>query len=208
MFDPFFGAIVRRSLLGLVAFSCVIPSCLSAQAAWDGPSLVSPHSPGGLSVMLVSNGPGDALGAMAHWGSSRGAMTLGYRGGVVQNDADRTSVFAGVDVSGVLARSVEDADLQVSWWSGAGVGVGDEVLVSVPLGLVVGWQGLGDGTVFAPYAGAHVALDLASGEGDTASLDASVDLGLDLTLTSGWVVRFGASLFGRESLGLGIRVPS
>jgi len=144
---------------------------------------------------------------MAHWGSARGDLTLGYRAGVVQNDPVGTSVFAGVDVSGLLARSVEDADLQVSWWTGVGAGVGDDVLVSVPLGIVLGWQGLGDGTVFAPYAGGHVTLDLLSGEGNGTSLDAGADVGLDVTLTSGWIVRFGVALFGRGSVGVGIRVP-
>lgn len=200
---------MRRSVLGVVLVLSLTPSALSAQFAWDGPPLVSPHAPGGLSVFLVANQPSDALGPMAHWGSSRGALTLGYRGGVVQNDAVGTSVFAGVDVSGILARSIEDADLQVAWWSGVGAGVGDDVLVSVPLGLVLGWQGSGDGVVFAPYAGGHVSLDYLTGEGNGgASLDAGLDVGLDLTLTSGWVVRFGVALFGRGSLGVGIRVPS
>ena len=120
---------MRRSHFGVVLLLSLAPAALTAQFAWDGPSLVSPHAPGGLSVLLVANQPGEALGAMAHWGSSRGALTLGYRGGVVQNDAVGTSVFAGVDVCGVLAQSIEDADLQVSWWSGVGTGVGDDVLV-------------------------------------------------------------------------------
>ena len=79
-------------------------------------------------------------------------------------------------------------------------------LVESPL--VAGWRGMGDGNAFAPYAGAHVALDVATGRGDNVSLDASLDLGLDLTLTTGWVVRFGASLFGRDAVGVGIRIPS
>lgn len=180
----------------------------SAQHAWDGPSLVGPHAPQGLSVLLAASGPGDALGVLAHWRQDRAAFGLGYRAGLMQSDADDLSVFAGVDVSGVLAGSIEDADIQVLWWSGLGAGVGDELAVTVPLGLVAGWRGLGDGNVFAPYAGAHVALDVASGEGDSVSLDASLDLGLDLTLVSGWVVRFGASLFGRDALGVGIRIPN
>ena len=53
-----------------------------------------------------------------------------------------------------------------------------------------------------------MSLDLLTGEGNGGwSLDAGVDLGLDLTLTSGWMVRFGVALFGRGSLGVGIRVP-
>ena len=98
--------------------------------------------------------------------------------------ADDLSVFGGVDISGPLAESIEDADIQVLWWSGAGAGVGNEVALSVPVGLALGWRGLGAGNVFAPYAGAHVALDVASGPGDNLSLSGSLDVGIDLTLAN------------------------
>lgn len=201
---------MRTRILALALAGALLwtPDPATAQFAWDGPSLVAPHAPSGLSVLLVANDPGGALGAMAQWRQERAAMGWGYRGGIVQSDSDDLAVFGGVDVSGVLAESVEDADIQVLWWSGAGAGVGDELALSVPLGLVAGWRGMGDGTAFAPYAGAHVVLDLATGGGDTVSLDASLDLGLDLTLTTGWVVRFGASLFGRDAVAVGIRIPS
>lgn len=198
---------MRKNPSVLVLLFMLVPATLSAQFAWDGPSLVSPYAPTGLSILIVGNDPGGALGAMGRWGGSRGNLTMGYRVGVVEDDASNASLFGGVDFSGVLATSVEDADVQVGWWSGVGAGVGDELLVSVPAGLVVAWRGLGDGNSFAPYVGAHVALDMATGPGDAVTLDGSLDLGLDLTLTSGWIVRFGASLFGRESLAVGIRIP-
>jgi hypothetical protein len=200
---------VRRILhhLGAAALLALVPSVLHAQAVWDAPPLVSPHAPGGLSVLLAS-GNLDDIGVMAQWRRGRQGRGWGYRGGILQRDGDDASVFAGVDVSGVLATSVDEADIQVLWWSGVGAGVGDDVVVSVPLGLVAAWRGLGDGNAFAPYLGAHVAMDVGSGEGDALHLDASLDLGLDLTLTTGWVVRFGASLLGREALAVGIRVPS
>lgn len=194
-------------ILVLAAVLAWSPAPASAQYAWDGPSLVGPHAPKGLSALLVGNDPGGALGVLAHWRRDSASLGLGYRGGLVQGDDDDLAAFGGVDVSGVLAESLEDADVQVLWWSGLGAGLGDELAISVPAGLVAGWRGFGDGNAFAPYAGAHVALDFATGDGDNVSLDASLDLGLDLTLTSGWVVRFGASLFGRDAVGVGIRVP-
>ena len=194
--------------LALAAAVAWVPAPASAQYAWDGPSLVGPHAPAGLSVLLVANDPGGALGAMAQWRRDRASLGWGYRGGIVQSDHDDVAVFGGVDVSAVLAESVEDADIHVLWWSGVGAGLGNELAVSVPVGLVAGWRGMGDGNAFAPYAGAHVTLDVATGDGDNVSLDASLDLGLDLTLTTGWVVRFGASLFGRDAVGVGIRIPS
>ena len=198
----------RALALSLGVVLCWAPATASAQYAWDGPSLVGPHAPLGLSVVLVATDPGGALGAMAQWRRDGAAMGWGYRGGIVQSDSDDLAVFGGVDVSGVLAESVEDADIQVLWWSGAGAGLGHELVLSVPVGLVASWRGMGDGTAFAPYAGAHAALDLATGDGDNVSLEASLDLGLDLTLTTGWVVRFGASLFGRDAVGVGIRIPN
>lgn len=159
-------------------------------------------------MLVLGRDPGNTLGVMGHWRQDRASLGLAYRGGIVQGDGDDVSVFAGVDISGILATSVEDADIQVAWWSGLGGGIGENVAVTIPVGLVAAWRGLGDGNVFAPYAGAHVALDLVSGPGDAVSLDASLDLGLDLTLVSGWVVRFGASLFGRDSVALGVRIPS
>lgn len=159
--------------------------------------------------MLTAAGRGvDALGALAQWRADRASLGLAYRVGIVNSDADRVAVLGGVDVSGLLAGSIEDADVQVAWWTGIGGSVGDDLLVSVPLGLVASWRGLGDGNAFAPYAGGHVVLDLATGEGRTVRLEGALDLGLELTLATGWVVRFGGSLLGREALAVGIKVPS
>lgn len=194
--------------LALVALITVLPAPADAQFAWDGPSLVSPHAPTGLSVLLVGSDPGGALGVMGQWRRAGGKLDWGYRGGLVQDDADDLSLFGGIDLSGTLAESIEDADIQVVWWTGAGAGLGDRFALSVPVGLALGWKGLGDGNVFAPYAGAHVALDIHSGSGDRVKLNGSLDLGLDLTLVSGWMVRFGASLFGRDALAVGLRIPN
>jgi hypothetical protein len=200
---------VRRIAAGLALAALVLfPARAESQFAWDGPSLVSPHAPSGLSAFLVGSDPGGTLGVMAQVRRAGGKLNWGYRGGLVQDDADDLSFFGGVDLSGTLAESIEDADVQVLWWTGAGAGLGDRFALSVPVGLALGWKGLGDGNVFAPYAGAHVALDLRSGEGDRVALNGSLDLGLDLTLVSGWVVRFGASLFGRDALAVGLRIPS
>jgi hypothetical protein len=165
---------------------------------------VGPHTPGGLSLFLVDPSPGGGLGALAQWRRAAGAGGLGYRLGVAEDRSGEVSVFGGMDLSGLLATGVEESEIDVVWWSGAGLGVGEDVVVSVPLGLMVGWRGLGDGTVFAPHGGAHVVLDIA----DEVELEGALDLGLDLTLASGWVVRFAASFGGREAIAIGVRVPS
>jgi len=114
----------------------------------------------------------------------------------------------GVDVSGVLSHGLEDADIDVLWWTGVGAGMGDDVIVSVPLSIVAGWTGEGDSAAFSPYVGAHIALDFTSFDGEEVALDISLDVGMDLELTSGWIVRFGLSLGGRDALALGMSVPS
>ena len=62
--------------------------------------------------------------------------------------------------------------------------------------------------VFSPYLGGHIALDFTSIDGDELVFDAFLDVGMNLELTSGWIVRFGLSVGGRDALALGISVPS
>jgi hypothetical protein len=83
-----------------------------------------------------------------------------------------------------------------------------DVIVSLPLGIVAGWTGEGDDVVFSPYLGSQIALDFTSLDGDEVALDVSPDVGMDLELTAGWVVRFGLSLGGKDALALGVSVPS
>lgn len=203
---------MRPKSLGLTFVLLAIPSLFApvpsrAQAAWDAPPLVSPYAPQGLSVLMVAGSPGEQLGVMGVWRHDHASLGMAYRAGLVQDDNDDASVFGGVDASGLLTSSIEDADIRVVWWTGLGGSVGEHLVVSVPLGLVGAWRGLGDGNVFAPYAGGHVTLDMSTQDGEALHMDASLDLGLDLTLVSGWVVRFGASLFGRGSAGIGVRIP-
>jgi len=135
-----------------------------------------------MSLLMVAHAPGERLGVVGLWRHDHASLGVAYRGGVVQDADEGESVLAGVDVSGLLSSSIEDADIRVVWWTGLGGSVGDDLLVSVPLGLVGAWRGLGDGNVFAPYAGGHVTLDLSTGDGEALTMDASLDLGLDLTL--------------------------
>lgn len=193
----------------LFALSFLLPPTPArAQAAWDAPPLVSPYAPQGLSLLMVAGSPGEQLGVMGVWRHDHASLGMAYRAGLVQNDTDDASVFGGVDASGLLTSSIEDADIRVVWWTGLGGSVGEHLVVSVPLGLVGAWRGLGDGNVFAPYAGGHVTLDMSTQDGEALHMDASLDVGLDLTLVSGWVVRFGASLFGRGAAAIGVRIPS
>jgi hypothetical protein len=93
------------------------------------------------------------------------------------------------------------------WWSGGGLGIGSETLVTIPLGLIVGWTG-GTDVTLSPYGGGHLNLDIWSGPGDSLDLSGAVDLGIDLGFQSGWLVRFGVSIGDREALAIGLRLPA
>jgi len=193
--------------LVVVAWLLVLPLGAGAQVVWDAPALMRPGAPAGLSLLLIEAYPGDGLGGLAMWRSAPAPIGLGFRGGVAEEPDDDAAVILGIDVSGSLASPGTDGEPEVVWWTGAGVGVGDELLVSFPLGLVLGWELSDEEVTFAPHVGAHVSLDVITGPGDDLDLDGSVDLGVDLGFPSGLMVRFAAAVGGREALGIGVRLP-
>ncbi|MDZ7779403.1 MAG: hypothetical protein U5R14_05600 [Gemmatimonadota bacterium] len=197
-----------RSLL-VALFALVLATPASAQIAWDSPSFISPVAPAGLSLFFL-RADAERLGALGTYRHDAGALGLGYRFAVTEERGpEDVAVAGGVDVSGFLARGIEDADVDVVWWSGLGAGIGNETVVSVPLGLIVGWSGESDtGVIFSPYGGGHVALDFVSGPGDNVDFQGAVDLGTDIVLNSGWMIRFGATLGDREALALGFKIPN
>ena len=146
---------MRRTLLAVFAvFTMSMP--VSAQIGWDGPALVSPGTPAGLSLFLLEAAGGD-LGALATFRHAAGPVGMGYRFGVAEEsgpDGD-LAIAGGFDVSGFLSRAVEGSEVDLMWWSGGGIGVGSETLVTVPLGLMLGWTGGDDDVRFSPYGGGH-----------------------------------------------------
>ena len=194
--------------LAVTATLMALASTAHAQIAWDSPALMSPTVPSGFSVFLMNPAGGD-LGVLGTLRASAGPVGLGFRAALADESGSDDLAFAGgVDVSGVLARAVEGSEVDVAWWSGAGLGVGNETVVTFPLGVSLGWSGEGGDVVFSPYGGGHVVLDFLTGPGDSVRFDGVIDLGIDLVLRSGWMVRAGASLGDRESLALGMRIPS
>lgn len=196
----------RSTFVALVAGAMATPA--AAQVAWDSPALISPAVPAGFSLFLTNPEGGDlgVLGTLRH---SAGPVGLGYRAALAdQSGRDDLAFSAGIDVSGLIARGVEGSEIDVIWWSGGGVGFGEEALVTFPLGIVLGWTGSGGDVVLSPYGGGHVVLDLVTGPGDALHFDGVIDLGLDLVTSSGWMIRAGASLGDRESLALGVRLPT
>lgn len=194
----------------VVLLALVLATPASAQIAWDSPPFISPVAPSGLSLFFL-RADAERLGMLATYRHEAGTTGLGYRFAVTEEVGpdEEIAMAGGVDVSGFLARGIENADVDVAWWSGLGASVGNETVVSIPLGLIVGWSGESDtGVIFSPYAGGHVALDFISGGGDSVDFNGAIDIGGDVVLTSGWMIRFGASFGDREALALGFKLPS
>lgn len=198
----------RTILVGLL--SLLAPAAASAQVVppvWDAPALIRPGAPSGLSLFIVEPARSNDLGALAYWRSSAAPVGIGFRGGIVEDlDGDAAGIF-GIDVSGQLATATGTGQPELIWWTGAGLGFGDEVIASFPLGLVVGWTLTDEGVTFSPNVGGHVALDVNTGPGDDIDIDGAVDLGLDVGFQNGFMIRFGAAVADRDAFGIGLRLP-
>ena len=193
--------------LTVVALLALFTTPVSSQILWDSPPLISPVVPGGLSLFMLNPSGGD-LGGLATVRHSAGPVGLGYRAAVAQEDTSGDLAYSvGLDVSGYLARAVEGSEIDVIWWGGGGVGVGSETIVTAPLGIILGWSGSGGDVTLSPYVGGHVVFDISTLAGESVGFAGVLDLGLDIVLSSDWMVRAGASLGDRESLALGLRIP-
>ena len=193
--------------VGLVA-AAIAPTSAAAQTAWDAPPLISHVVPAGVSLFLLSPSGGD-LGGLVTFRHEAGPVGMGYRLSVTdENASDDLAIAAGVDISGFLARGVEGTPIDVMWWSGAGLGWGEDTVVSLPLGAVVGWSGQGGDVILSPYGGGHITLDISDVSDDNVSLNGSFDVGLDVVLSSGWLVRFGGSIGDRDALAIGVKIDT
>jgi len=197
---------MRRSLGWMVMLGMLAPATAAGQTTWDAPSFLRPGSPRGLTVALTNNDPGGHVGVLALWRDEPAPIGVGFRGGLVDAPGDQVVGLLGLDVSGNLPPLSGPGNPRALWWTGAGVGLGDHVSASFPLGLVFGWTGTDENFAFMPYAGAHAVLTAVSGPGDNLDLDGVVDLGIDLRFAPAWTVRFAGSFGGRESLGIGLAI--
>jgi len=195
-------------LLGLLALG---PAEARSQVAWEAPLLLGPDAPSGLGIHLTDPEPGSGIGAMATWRAGTAPGGLGFRGGVAEDfDGDLTA-FGGVDASGTILRADREVPVDILWVSGVGLGVGDHVLVSAPLGVSVGRTLRAEGIRFTPYVTPRLVLDAAlgrDGPGDDLDLGLVVDLAADVDFDTSWTLRFGASVGDHEALSVGMVFPT
>jgi hypothetical protein len=203
------------------ALSVALVSPVSGQVPWDTPLLVGPGSPGGISFFLAD--PGEGLGAFAQWQGGGGRSQVGFRAGIAEDHADDLAVFGGVDFNGSVFRHTEDFPLDVIWVAGAGVSLGNDAILSFPVGISLGREVTDDEVWFHPYLAPHLVVDAylgdaephSHGEGeahvhdhDDMNMGFVLDLGADVSFSGSWVFRFGASVGEREGLAIGFRIPT
>jgi hypothetical protein len=186
------------------------------QVAWDAPSLVAPGSPAGWGVHLFDPDPGD-LGVFASWRGAPAPVGLGIRFGIAEGYRDDLAILGGVDVSGPLYEAPGEVPTTVIWFLGAGAGIEDDVLLSFPAGVSVGWVFEGDQVSFRPYVAPKVVLDALLGDeedrpgrfgdDDDVDLGAALEFGLDLAFSPSFAVRAGASVGDRDAVSIGIQIP-
>jgi hypothetical protein len=170
--------------------------------------LAAPRAPSGLGIYLGDPAGGD----LALVGTWRGSSALEFRFGIADRDpGDNISGLFGLTFNGLLATESREMPFDVSWFAGGGVGFGDWALLTFPAGLSAGHTFRGDGVTFTPYVSPRIMLDAALGDDDNdlgddddVDLGFAVDLGLDLGLSRGWMLRFGASLGDHEAFLIGI----
>jgi hypothetical protein len=127
------------------------------------------------------------------------------------------NAFFGLDGSGPLVRRTSDFPFDIDWIAGAGVGLGDQVLISIPFGVTIGAAVSAESVVFGPYVSPRLVLDAWTGDDrprndrpgrgrNRLDLELAVDLGLDVAFDPGWTLRFGATLGDRDALAIGFAV--
>jgi hypothetical protein len=202
-----------RRFMVAASLVAVCASGAAAQVPWDSPMMAKPRATPGVGVFVADVG-GGGMGAIVTY---QKASRWGLRFGLAEGPGSEVSVFGGADLIGSLARASANMPLDIGWVFGAGLGIQDAVLVSVPFGISLAHTFRSGNTTFIPYVTPRPILDAAfgreargngNGRGrggpDNVNLALAVDLGLDLRLQAGWTVRFGATMGDRDALALGL----
>lgn len=161
----------------------------SASAQVFTPTYQAPRPSNDLGV-YISDGPGEfAIEGILR--RNFGGYDLGFRGGIA--DTEDVSVLLGLDLRSPL--SMATAPLDVSLTAGIQTLLGDFTALGFQGGLSIGHTFVPEGGfTITPYIHPRLALvdDGAPGSGFDADLLA--DLGLDLRMSSGLVLRVGIGL--------------
>jgi len=112
-----------------------------------------------------------------------------------------------------IARHTDAQPLDVEWSGGAGVGVGEYILVTAPVSVSVGRSWSSGSVWFAPYVSLGAALDYRYGDSDEVpdeefEVQATAGLGADLAFDAArrFILRVATSLGDRQAIAVGLMV--
>ena len=208
---------MSRFTLLAAAVLALLPNAAQSQLAWETPRMLGPNSPGGLAVhwLQAETLPGDGEGIMATWQFPGLPEGVFLRGGAGTGANDESAAFGGIDVRTRIADSRAGQPLDIAWIAGAGVGVVDYLLATVPVGLTAGHTWASGSVWFSPYIGVGIAMDYRRELNDESDVPddefdvyPTADLGVDLSLDPGrrFVLRAAASLGDRQAIALGLAI--
>ncbi len=181
-------------------------------AAWDGPSFMAPGPENALGAYFVK--PKDTDGGVAlSWRSGTG-LVLGVRGEYVHDPVFGSLWGIGGEAKGGIGPMAPP--LAVNWTAGIGAlitgkndaGAGEADL-RVPVGLSLGLRLVSGELVLTPYVHPRVSLAYVSfnnGGGSDTTIEFDTDVGADLQLTPGFVLRIGGTFGDQPALGAGLAV--
>lgn len=190
-----------------------VPSA-AAQMAPDSPRMTAPWASERLGLHWVRGGAlptdGDALVLTAALPGQAVDMRVRVGGGAAPDGG--AFFLGGLDVAGDLSGPAEDAGPGVHpvvrWSAGVGGGVGDHVLLSVPVGISVGVRLGWPSVAVRPWLYAGIVADRpfgASAPEAALAVHTALDLGVDLAPRRGRVAaRAVVSLGDRQAASVGL----
>lgn len=189
------------------------PCGAQAQIAWDTPRMIGPETPGGFGAYWMRSGalPGDgdaAFGTFTLPGTG-GAIIL--RGGVGNGANEEPAGFGGIDLRAPIARHSAEQPLDLEWFAGVGVGIGQYQLASMPMGVSAGRSWSSGAVWFAPYVSLGATLEYRRGEeapDEEFIVEPTAGVGVDLAFDPGrrFVVRAATSLADRQAVSVGLLI--
>lgn len=203
------------SLALAATLAAVVTDPSAAQIAWDTPRLIGPESPAGIGIywMRAEVLPGDhnaVFGTFSLPGTD-GAVTV--RGGIGTGVAEENAAFGGVDLRAPIARHTDAQPLDLEWSGGAGLGVGEYVLLSVPVAVSAGRSWASGSAWFAPYVSLGATIDYRIGDSDFVpdeefEIQATAGIGVDMAFDPArrFVLRVSTALGERQAIALGLVV--
>jgi hypothetical protein len=204
------AAIAAMAVAGLLAASTA-----SAQIAWDAPRMIGPESPSGLGLhwMRAEVLPGDDEAFFGTLGLPGSGGAVSVRGGFGEGVANENAVFGGVDLRAPITRHSDTQPLDLEWTGGAGIGVGEYLLVTVPVSVSAGRSWSSGSVWFAPYVSVGATLDYRYGDSDLVpdeefEIQATAGLGVDLSFDAArrFVMRAATSLGDRQAVAVGLMI--